>query len=101
MVHLSPQKNAMGTQLRRIQVSIPDSLMEALADWADAEQKPISKVIVLMLSEMEPQIRDFAKYARSIKAGKMDEAKQVIAHMLGNSMAELIMEEKQEKQRKS
>lgn len=84
----------MGTQLRRIQVSLPDSLAEALADLADAEKKPISKIMVGILSEMEPQIRDLAKYARSIKAGKMDEAKQAIAHMLGNSMAELLMDEK-------
>lgn len=91
----------MTTKMRRIQVCLPDSLAEALADLADAEKKPISKVMVAMLSEMEPQIRDLAKYARSIKAGKMDEAKQAIAHMLGNSMAELLMEEKQAKVSKS
>lgn len=91
----------MTTKMRRIQVCLPDSLAEALADLADAEKKPISKVMVLMLSEMEPQIRDLAKYARSIKAGKMDEAKQAIAHMLGHSMAELLIEEKKAKASKS
>jgi hypothetical protein len=92
---------SMTTKMRRIQVCLPDSLAEALADLADAEKKPISKVMVLMLSEMEPQIRDLAKYARSIKAGKMDEAKQAIAHMLGNSMAELLIEEKKANASKS
>lgn len=82
----------MTTKMRRIQVCLPDSLSEALADLADAEKKPISKVMVGLLSEMEPQIRDLAKYARSVKSGKMDEAKQALIHMLGNGMAELLSE---------
>ena len=84
----------MTTKMRRIQVCLPDSLSEALADLADAEKKPISNVMVGLLTEMEPQIRDLAKYARSIKAGKMDEAKQALMHMFGNNMAELLMDEK-------
>jgi hypothetical protein len=76
-------------------------LAAALADLADAENKPISKVMVAMLSEMEPQIRDLATYARSVKAGKMDEAKQALVHMLGNSMAELLVEERNAKRSKS
>lgn len=91
----------MTTKMRRIQVCLPDSLSEALADLADAEKKPISKVMVAMLSEMEPQIRDLAKYARSVKSGKMDEAKQALMHLFGNSMAELLIEEKNAKGRKS
>jgi hypothetical protein len=75
-------------------------LAAALADLADAEKKPISKVMVAMLSEMEPQIRDLATYARSVKAGKMDEAKQALVHMLGNSMAELLTEERNAKRSK-
>jgi len=91
----------MTTKMRRIQVCLPDSLAAALADLADAENKPISKVMVAMLSEMEPQIRDLATYARSVKAGKMDEAKQALVHMLGNSMAELLVEERNAKRSKS
>lgn len=90
----------MTTKMRRIQVCLPDSLAAALADLADAEKKPISKVMVAMLSEMEPQIRDLATYARSVKAGKMDEAKQALVHMLGNSMAELLTEERNAKRSK-
>lgn len=101
MVHLTPLVNPMGTELRRIQVSLPDSLAEALAELADAQEKPISKVMVALLSEMEPQIRDLSKYARCVKQGKMEEAKQALMHLFGNSMAELLTEEQKVKGRKS
>lgn len=91
----------MGTKLRRLQVALPDSLSEALSDLADAQARPVSKVIVALLVEMEPQIRDLAKYARCVKFGKMDEAKQALMHLFGNSMAELLTEEKKAKERKS
>jgi len=87
----------MTTKMRRIQVCLPDSLAAALADLADAEKKPISKVMVALLSEMEPQIIDLAKYTRCVKMGKMDEAKQALQHLFGNSMAELLTEEKKAK----
>ncbi len=91
----------MGTELRRIQVSLPDSLQEALAELAHVQERPISKVMVSLLVEMEPQIRDLTKYARCVKMGKMDEAKQALAHLFGNSLAELLIEEKNAKERKS
>lgn len=91
----------MGTQLRRIQVSLPDSLAEALVELADVQERPISKAIVSLLVEMEPQIRDLTKYARCIKTGKMDEAKQALAHLFGNNLAELLLEEKKARESKS
>lgn len=83
----------MATQLRRIQISLPDSLQEALSDLAEAQKVPVSKVIVGLLSEMEPQIRDIAKYARLIKDGQIKEAKRTLVHMIGNGMAELLAEQ--------
>ncbi len=91
----------MGTKLRRLQVALPDSLSDALSDLAEAQARPVSKVIVALLAEMEPQIRDLAKYARCVKMGKMDEAKQALAHLFGNSMAELLTEERNAKRNKS
>jgi len=91
----------MGTELRRIQVSLPASLEEALAELAEVQERPISKAIVSLLIEMEPQIRDLTKYARCIKMGKMDEAKQALAHLFGNNMAELLLEEKKARESKS
>jgi hypothetical protein len=91
----------MGTKLRRLQVALPDSLSEALSDLAKAQDKPISKVIVALLAEMEPQIRDLTTYAKCIKAGKMNEAKQALIHMFGNNLAELLTDEKPTKGRKS
>lgn len=91
----------MGTELRRIQVSLPASLEEALAELAEVQERPISKAIVSLLVEMEPQIRDLTKYARCIKMGKMDEAKQALAHLFGNNMAELLLEEKKARESKS
>jgi HEAT repeat protein len=91
----------MGTKLRRLQVALPEPLEKALVDLANAQDRPISKVIVALLSEMEPQIRDLAKYASCVKQGKMDEAKQALVHLFGNSMAELLTEEKNAKGRKS
>jgi hypothetical protein len=72
---------------------LPDSLQEALTELAEAQQQPISKTMVALLSEMEPQIRDLAKYARCFKAGRMDEAKQALIHMLGNNLADLLHDE--------
>lgn len=91
----------MGTQLRRIQVSLPASLEDALAELAEVQEKPISKAIVSLLVEMEPQIRDLAKFARFMKQGKVEEAKQALAHLFGNNMAELLLEEKKAKEGKS
>jgi hypothetical protein len=80
----------MGTKLRRLQVALPDSLSEALSDLADAQARPVSKVIVALLAEMEPQIRDLTTYAKCVKAGKMNEAKQALVHMFGNNLAEIL-----------
>lgn len=80
----------MVTQLRRIQVSLPDSLSETLADLADIKQVPISKVIVSLLSEMEPMLKESNKYARLLKQGQVEEAKRVVQHMMGTAMAEII-----------
>ena len=80
----------MVTQLRRIQVSLPDSLSQTLVDLADIKQVPISKVIVSLLSEMEPMLKESNKYARLLKQGQVEEAKRVVQHMMGTAMAEII-----------
>lgn len=80
----------MVTQLRRIQVSLPDSLSQTLVDLAEIKQVPISKVIVSLLSEMEPMLKESNKYARLLKQGQVEEAKRVVQQMIGTAMAEII-----------
>jgi hypothetical protein len=84
----------MGTLLRRIQISLPESLEEVLSELAEIQERPMSKIVVSLLSEMEPQLRDMVEYTRHMKAGRLEDAKRAIVHMIGNGMAELLVDEK-------
>lgn len=88
----------MGTKLRRIQVSLPDDLADALADLADAEEKPISKIIVALLDQFKPQIPTMAEVARSLKAGNRDQAIRAVQHLYGDALADLIRQDRASEQ---
>ena len=77
----------------RLALTLPPSLREALEDLAEAQGVPASKVVVGLLSEMETQIRDLAKYSRLVQSGQHSAAKRALQHLLGNAMAEVITEQ--------
>ena len=77
----------------RLALTVPAALKEALDDLAEAQGVPTAKVVVGLLSEMEPQIRDLAKYTRLVRAGEIKSAKRVLVHMFGDAMAEVIQEQ--------
>lgn len=88
----------MGTSLRRIQISLPDDVEKAFSEMAELQQLPMSKVIVSFLSDLEPQIRELNKLHRVMKEGNIAEAKRTIAHMVGDGMADFLMEMKEQNQ---
>lgn len=79
----------MPTLQRRMALTLPDEVRNAVSDLADALQKPAATVVTELLQEMVPQLHDLAKLARHTKAGKAGAAKQVLRHMIGDAAAEL------------
>lgn len=74
----------------RIALTVPDDLRDALQQLAEAADKPVSTVIVGLLTEMQPQLIDLAKVLRAAKSGKKAAAKRALQHMVGNAMAEQL-----------
>lgn len=89
----------MGTKLRRIQISMPESVEQAFVELAEAKDIPISKAIISILTEIEPQIRSATEYARLLKENRLDDAKRVIAHMLGDNLADFLERDREEQQK--
>lgn len=74
----------------RIAITPTPELKAALEELADAMEQPVSRIIVSLLTEMAPQLRDLAKVARHTKAGKTAAAKRALQHMVGNALAEQL-----------
>jgi hypothetical protein len=77
----------------RLALTVPAPIKEALDDLAKAMEVPTAKVVVGLLTEMEPQIRDLAKYTRLLKSGEHAAAKRALQHLFGNAMAEVIQDQ--------
>jgi hypothetical protein len=71
-------------------LTLPEEVSYAVHDLADALGKPASKVVTELLQEMVPQLQGLAKIARAGKAGNKAAAKRALAHMMGDTMAELM-----------
>jgi predicted transcriptional regulator len=80
----------MPTARPRLYITLTDDLAAALAELADAMDKPVSVVTVDLLKEMTPQIEGLAKLVRHAKEGNRVAAKRTLQHMIGDSMAEII-----------
>lgn len=80
----------MATQKPRMALTLPEDLKHAIDDLADAWDKPASKVVTELLQEMLPQLQALAQMARHAKSGKVEAAKRVLAHMIGDAAAELV-----------
>jgi predicted DNA-binding protein len=74
-------------------LSLPDDVRDALDDLADATEKPASTLVSELLQEMLPQLEGMAKVARALKAGKHSAAKTAMRHMLGDTLAHLMIEQ--------
>jgi predicted DNA-binding protein len=74
----------------RLALTVPPDVRAAIDELAEAVGKPSSTVVVELLAEMVPQMQGLAKVARAAKSGNKAAAKRALAHMLGDSMAELM-----------
>jgi predicted DNA-binding protein len=74
-------------------LTLPPELEAALADLSDATGRPGASLAVELLSEMVPQMHDIAKITRQAKAGQSAAAKRTLQHMLGNAMAEVMLQQ--------
>jgi len=80
----------MATALKRISISLPDEVAEAVEALSKAQCIPQSKAIVYVLLEFAPTMKSLAVFMEQMKAGQKSAAKQTIQHMLGDQMAELM-----------
>lgn len=71
-------------------LTVPHDLKIILDDLAEAMEKPTSKVVVELLQELSPQLRDTATMIRLAKAGNTAGVKKVLAHMVGDQAANLL-----------
>lgn len=80
----------MPSHRKRMALTLPDPVSEALSTLAAAVGKPVATVAVELLTEMAPQMLDLAKIARAQKAGNQAAAKRAVQHMLGDALAEVM-----------
>lgn len=82
----------MTTNLRRITISLPPAVDETIREFAELQDAPQSKVIINILSEFEPAMRNLIKYQRQMKAGQKEEAKRTLQHTFGDMLAEVMQQ---------
>lgn len=85
----------MKQRSRRMALSLKPDLEAALFDLADALDKPAATLATELLSEMIPQLEGMAKFARLAKQGKQAAAKKALSHAIGDSLAALLVEDRQ------
>ena len=83
----------MATTLKRLTISLPDGVAEAVESLSKAQGVPQSKAIISILEEFAPAMLAIAKVSEQLKAGQKSAAKQTIQHLMGDSMAELMREQ--------
>lgn len=83
----------MVTTLKRLTISLPDDVAEAVGALAKAQGVPQSKAIVTTLQEFAPTMLSLAKFMEQVKSGQKTAAKETIRHMMGDAMAELMREQ--------
>lgn len=83
----------MATTLKRVTISLPDDVAEAIETLAKVQGVPQTKIIIQVLSEFAPTMHGLAKIHKQLQEGEKAAAKQTIQHMLGDAMAELLTEQ--------
>ncbi len=74
----------------RLALTPPPELRAALEELAAATGQPPATIAVQLLVEVIPQLLGLAKIARAAKAGNAAAAKRALAHMVGDSLAEVM-----------
>lgn len=80
----------MPSKKPRVALILEDELLFAIAELADAQEKPITTTIVELLKEIQPQIEGLAKLIRHAKEGNKAAAKRALTHMVGDSLADVL-----------
>jgi len=80
----------MPSQKPRLALTVSPELQLALANLAEALGKPAATVAAEMLQELIPQFEGLTKFAKAAKSGNKVAAKRAMAHMLGDSMADMM-----------
>jgi len=83
----------MATELKRVTISMPDDVAEAVLSLSQVQGVPQSKVIVEVLKEFAPAMLAISKIHKQMKAGEKEAAKQTIQHLMGDAMADLMREQ--------
>ena len=74
----------------RVNLTLPPELHTILVDLATALKKPVSTVVTDLLTEIIPHMEGITKIARAQQAGNVRAAKNALAHMVGNQMADVM-----------
>lgn len=80
----------MPSQFRRLILTLPPHIDEAIDRCAAAFEKPRSAVVVDLLAELTPSLIDLAKVAEHAKANRKTAAKRALQHMVGDKLAEMM-----------
>lgn len=80
----------MPTLRPRLYLTLDDELLFALAELADAQDKPVSVVTASLLKEIQPQIEGLSKLIRHAREGNKAAAKRALTHMVGDSLADVL-----------
>lgn len=83
----------MPTTKPRLYVTLPDDLRDDLQALAAVQEKPISTTVVDLLRELQPQIQGLAKLIGHAKAGNRAAAKKTLAHMVGDTLADVLQQQ--------
>jgi hypothetical protein len=66
----------------RIALTVEPALLDALRDYADALQVPVSRSIIFLLREVQGELGARARLARSFRSGNMDQFKADAADLV-------------------
>lgn len=83
----------MATSLKRLTISLPSDIAEAVEALSKAQGVPQSKAIISVLKEFTPAMLAIAKLTEQMKAGQTSAAHETIRHLMGDSIADLLKEE--------
>ena len=83
----------MTTLLKRVTISLPDDVAEAVLALAEVRGVPQTKIIISVLKDFAPTLLGVAKIQKQMESGEKEAAKQTARHMFGDSMADLLREQ--------
>lgn len=83
----------MATPLKRLTISLPRDVDEAVVALSKAQGVPQSKAIISVLKEFTPAMLALAKLTEQMKAGQTSAVHETVRHLMGDAMADLLKEE--------